>query len=712
MGAYEKAANDLHLVDSISGDNRVLSLTQYLDYKKAVNLYHLERHHEATNQFLKNINDSLVGLNPYLYYNYEYLAENYKKLNLWDSAFHYHMILHDMDNTGKLHESKQNMEALKTQYETGKKEATILAQNQVITQQRIIQWLAVGLAGLLGLFLFQARKNAKTKHEANKKLLELDTLKTRLYANITHEFRTPLTVIGGMVEQVRENPKERLDQGLQMIQRNSDRLLELVNQMLDLSKLENGKVNIQKQQGDIVAYLRYIVESFQSFAESKEIKIYFHSDLEEFVMDFDAEKIQRIIINLLSNAVKFTPAAGKVFVTVGKLISKASRAQEQQLQIQIKDTGKGIPKDQLEYIFDRFHQLDDSNTREQEGTGIGLALVKELVKLLEGHISVKSNSTLNHKDQGTEFTLLFPVSNKVSNVLSPDKLNKYKAPIKLDTSDLNSYLEKEGGDLPLEVHKPKVLLVEDNLDVITYIVSCLEDQYEIVVAKNGEEGIETAIANTPELIITDVMMPIKDGYEVCHTLKSDERTNHIPIIMLTAKADVDSKLKGLEKGADVYLSKPFNKKELLLRINKLLELRKKLQSYYFSLMASGNEVSVVGEKTIAPKEENQFVVKLKTLVESNLGNFDLNLEFICKELGMSQSQLNRKTTALVGISPNKFIRFIRLNNAKILLTDPSNNISSVAYQTGFNDPSYFGRVFKKQFNVTPLEWKESGKIQE
>ncbi len=704
--AYKKAMDDLNKVDSLSEGNRPLTLTHFLDYKKAAHAHQLKRYEEAEKLFLKNVSDSLAYLNIHLYDNYSFMVENYIKLNRWDSAYHYHMIVLEQQNKEKLHESKLNMEMLKTKYETDKKEDTILAQDQRIAQQRIIQWLVVGLAILLGLFLFQAIKSARIKNRANKKLQELDALKTKLYTNITHEFRTPLTIIGGMAAQVQENPEEWFNEGLVMIQRNTDRLLELVNQMLDLSKLESGKISLQNQQGDLVTYLKYIVESMHSFAESNKIQLHFHTEDEELIMDFDAERIQQIMINLLSNAVKFTPEEGHVYVFVRAISKKESSRNIEMLQIKVKDTGGGIPEEQLAFIFDRFHQVDDSATRAKEGTGIGLALVKELVNLMEGDISVKSNFKKQQRGQGTEFTLLLPINNVATKIHTSSSLLKNGIASVTNPEVGVSILEKEENESFLNTNKPSLLLIEDNPDVVTYIASCLQDQYQIMVAINGQEGIDIGIDKVPDLIITDVMMPIKDGFEVCHTLKTDQRTSHIPIIMLTAKADMESKMQGLEKGADVYLAKPFHKKELLIRIKKLLELRLMLQGYYLSIATSNKPESIVKVSQQIPAGDKQFVIDLKTFVELHLDDFDLSVEKLCRELGMSHSQLHRKTKAMTGLSPIKFIRFIRLDKAKTMLRNPDTNISGVAYDTGFNDPGYFGRVFKKEFGMTPIEWKE------
>ena len=343
-------------------------------------------------------------------------------------------------------------------------------------------------------------------------------------------------------------------------------------------------------------------------------------------------------------------------------------------------------------------------TRAGEGSGIGLALVKELVKLMKGDISVKSKA-----GKETEFTILLPISNVASEGQGPAPVLKYESAglAAVNNPSLPTNLEKEETEAIPGATKPRVLLVEDNPDVVAYTAFCLQGQYEIQVGKNGQEGIDIAIENIPDLIITDVMMPIKDGFEVCNTLKKDERTSHIPIIMLTAKADIESKIEGLEKGADAYLAKPFHKQELLIRIKKLLELRANLQKHYLAIAGSGAGGNNFEHNSEALAVENQFIQRLREVVESHMEDFDFTVEQFCKEVAMSHSQLHRKLTALTGLSPNKFIRHVRLSKAKVLLQNPELAINAVAYETGFNDPGYFGRVFKKEFGISPSQWKDS-----
>jgi signal transduction histidine kinase/DNA-binding response OmpR family regulator/ligand-binding sensor domain-containing protein len=569
--------------------------------------------------------------------------------------------------------------------------------------------LAVGF-GIRAYFKFKVNKvklqnQLNYQQEESQRIKELDEVKTKLYTNITHEFRTPLTVILGMAQQIKNNTTEHLDNGLNMIIRNGQSLLNLVNEMLDLSKLESGKMDLQLQDGDVINFLKYIVESFQSLAESQKKQLHFLTDLDTLYTHYDAEKIRQIVANLLSNAIKFTPEKGNVYISVSE-ITATPKSETLTLILKIKDTGIGIPESQLENIFDRFYQLDNSATRNAEGTGIGLSLTRELTKLMNGKIEV--NSPPKGASIGSEFIVSIPFTKMeaaegkiTAPLIKHTLITANEALPIIDTADVNQ-------------QSPLILLVEDNADVVAYTASCLP-HYKLAVGKDGREGFDIAKDIIPDLIITDVMMPFVDGFEMCHKLRQNEFTSHIPIIMLTAKADIESRLEGLEKGADVYLEKPF-KEELLIRIKKLLELRKKLQEYYskkigftnIDITENSTEIVVEVWPEIETAIENEFVKKLRTIIESNFNNYEFNVEQLCKQIFMSHSQLHRKLDALTGQSPNKFIRLVKLQHAKKLLQNEKLSISSIALDCGYNDAGYFTRVFKQAFGVTPQEWR--GKI--
>jgi signal transduction histidine kinase/DNA-binding response OmpR family regulator/ligand-binding sensor domain-containing protein len=550
---------------------------------------------------------------------------------------------------------------------------------------------------------------AKLKSQLNfeqleaKRVKELDTVKTQLYTNITHEFRTPLTVILGMAQQVKNNPASHLHNGLDMIIRNGQSLLNLVNEMLDLSKLETGKMHLQVVKGDIINFLRYIVESFHSLAESQRKQLHFLAEMDTVYMMYDPEKIRQIVGNLLSNALKFTAEKGNIYISISESPQRHGAAPST-LVIKVKDTGIGIPESQQQHIFDRFYQIDNSHTRKTEGTGIGLALTRELVKLMEGEITVKSPPTGSNK--GTEFTVALPLKKlpAAEDAPAPFNLKELETP----GSAIIKNVQITDGNQPHE--RPLILLVEDNADVVAYTASCLPD-YRLAVGQDGREGFEIATDIIPDLIITDVMMPFVDGFELCGQLRQDERTSHIPIIMLTAKADMESRIEGLQKGADAYLEKPFNREELLIRIKKLLELRLGLQQYYLKKAGLQNVTTLAAvtaaEEISDIKIEDAFVKKVREAIEAHLTETNFTVEHLCKRVFMSHSQLHRKLDALTGCSPNKFIRIIRLNKAKELMLEPSISIASVALDCGYNDPGYFARVFKQEFGLTPQEWRLS-----
>ncbi|MEO6000291.1 MAG: ATP-binding protein [Chitinophagaceae bacterium] len=537
-----------------------------------------------------------------------------------------------------------------------------------------------------------------------KRVKDLDLIKTQLYTNITHEFRTPLTVILGMANQLLEKPPEQFDNRVNMIIRNGRSLLNLVNELLDLSKLETGNMQLQLSNGDVIHFLRYIVESLLSLAESQQKQLHFLTEIDALYIEFDREKLRQIISNLLSNAIKFTPEKGNIYISVmeNMLTNNIDNAT---LIIKVKDTGIGIPEDQLLYVFDRFYQLDNSHTRKTEGTGIGLALTKELVKLMDGEIGVKSPPAGAFK--GSEFTVSLPIKK----VAATEEAIQYE--VKKQTS-LPKLAPPEfrisiADNEEKNINAPLILLVEDNADVVAYTASCLSD-YKLAVGRDGREGFDIAMDMIPDLIISDLMMPFMDGFELVNKLRHNENTSHIPVIILTAKADMTSKIEGLQQGADAYLEKPFNKEELLVRIKKLLEMRKNLQQYY--LKKAGIHGDTSAEPVIVPYKkishhsiEDSFVKRVREAVEQNLTDVNFTVEKLSKQVFMSHSQLHRKLEALTGCSPSKFMRMIRLEKAKELLQRPSNSIASVSLDCGYNDPGYFAKVFKQEFGLTPQEWR-------
>lgn len=556
-----------------------------------------------------------------------------------------------------------------------------------------LYWLLLSLL-LIAIYRYQRRRwqlqtALRLEQQEAGKLKELDILKTNLYTNITHEFRTPLTVVLGLSKIVQEKlatlSATKIIDHLQTIDRNSRSLLKLVNQMLDLSKIEAGKLQANYIQSDIISYLNSIVDSLTHYAKSNKIEIHVIHEFATHHMDFDPEKLEQVINNILSNAIKFTPAGGHIYLL--------TNVQEEiaQFHIKIKDTGLGIPAEEIPHIFNRFYQIEQSSTRQGEGTGIGLALTKELLNLMQGQILVESEI-----DSGSMFEVILPI-NRVASIQTTTGLSSVSSnPLQAEARSKVPSIESHKEIHLSEESKPLVLLVEDNIDVRFYVREILTDQFQIEEAQDGQEGIDKAIERIPDLIITDIMMPKKDGLELCMTLKEDERTSHIPIVMLTAKADLDSRLAGLSTGANAYLSKPFSREELLLRLNNLLTWGKKLKERYQGITPD----SSITVANAALEVEDAFVKKVREAIESHLSDVEFSAEELAKQVYLSRTQVHRKLKALTGKSTGQFIHTVRLHHALNLLKETDMSITQIAYEAGYKEVSYFSRLFAEEFGKT------------
>jgi signal transduction histidine kinase/DNA-binding response OmpR family regulator/ligand-binding sensor domain-containing protein len=582
------------------------------------------------------------------------------------------------------------------------------------------------MAAAYAVFLFlkkrwELQNQLQNEQREALRLKELDAFKSRLYTNITHEFRTPLTVILGMAEELEVGSQEqgRIAKTLGLVKRNGQNLLRLVNQLLDLSKLEDKSFKLRLQFGDIVPFLRYVTESFQSYANSQNLSLRFVSTMEKLEMDFDPEQVQQVLTNLIGNAIKFTPSGGEISVGMRDeglgMRGQGSGMRDEgsgmnprrsssliphpsSLIISVSDTGIGISAAELPHIFDRFYQVDGSTTQAGEGTGIGLAHTLELVKLMQGKIEVESEL-----GKGTKFTIQLPVvhlpgTQPLTSPQPPDPLKREPKPlisaelgrvdISSDSTVSGSPFRGSGGS-----HEGNnLLLIEDNADVVVYLKSILSEKYHVSVAYNGRIGIEMALENVPDLIVSDVMMPEKDGYQVLDTLKNDQLTSHIPIILLTAKADAASKVAGLKRGADAYLSKPFDKKELLATLEMMLENRRRMVAFFASQMAVPSEGIAI---------EDAFIQKVRKIVAENFADENFALPQLCDQLNMSRSQLFRKMKALTDTSPSDFIRDFRMQQARTLLESRQFSVKEVAYKVGFKDISHFSKSFQEAFGVSP-----------
>lgn len=559
---------------------------------------------------------------------------------------------------------------------------------------RALQQQLTEIKALSGQALIQERQTQELK--------ELDSLKSRFFANLSHEFRTPLSLIIGSVEKLQQDEQHLERRAVdrrsdyQLIERSAGRLLKLINQLLDLSRLEVGKLELHPQPGEITDFLQGMAGSFASLFESKAITYHYSVPLQPFWVLMDSDKLEKIISNLLTNAYKFTPANGRVRFSVSV---EALQTGTYELQLIIEDTGIGIANHQLSRIFDRFYQVDDSATRSYEGTGIGLSLVKELVELHGGHIQVES--TLG---SGTNFRVRLPLDTVPPGEIPDRKNTESEIPLADPVTLLLPTIEnppQTGKQMGRSEH---LLIVEDNGELRQFLVSHLSKTYVVSTEENGTCGYQTALKIIPDLILSDVMMPGLDGMHLCERLKTDERTSHIPIILLTARADLDSKLKGLETGADDYIPKPFSMPELQVRVRNLLESRKKLRERF------SRQIILQPTELVVTSLDEQFLRKALAVTEANLTNADFDVALFSRELGLSRTQLHRKLTALTDQSPNEFIRAIRLQRAADLLRQQQGNVAEVAYQVGFSSANYFTKCFRDVYGQTPTEYARESAV--
>lgn len=521
---------------------------------------------------------------------------------------------------------------------------------------------------------------------------ELAQLKTQFFTNISHEFRTPLTLIlGPLTELVQKNPAYTT---YQLMHRNASRLLGLVNQLLDLSKLDAGQLQPMVQSGNLTEWLRLLTGSFSSLADSKDIRLTFSAETNRFDSAyFDRDKTEKITTNLLSNALKFTPAGGSVHVRLAESATKEA-------VIQIQDMGIGIPANQQELIFKRFHQVSGHSALNAEGTGIGLALVRELVGVLKGSVAVDSQV-----GKGTTFTVTLPVD------VQPDA-NPQKTASEIDnlvkpSPDKNSVNPPDlaapvSNSIPDRANLPVLLIIDDNDDIRQYIRQVVADAYRIIEAVDGQSGLKKATETIPDIIICDWMMPNMDGMAFCETLKTQSTTNHIPVIMLTAKASTENRIEGLGYGADDYLTKPFHSVELRVRLDNLLAQRQKLRERF------SRELSLKPTRVQVSSVEELFLQLSISIVEQHMSDSSFSVEQLAEALSLSRMQLHRKLKALTNQSATEFVRHIRLQRAADLLAARSATVSEVAFTVGFESLSYFSKSFKEQFGVLPSEYEGVG----
>ncbi|MBN2173845.1 MAG: tetratricopeptide repeat protein [Bacteroidales bacterium] len=648
---------------------------------------------------------------------YRILSEAHSKLQNFEHAYHFHKLYKSYNDSIQNVEVVKQITEMESKFENEKKEneiAVLNAENEKqelkLQKQRSQRNLMIGLTAFVLVIFVILIWNFRNKQKINKKLKELNLIKSRFFANISHEFRTPLTLLLGPLEKLLKNPKQEEKELIKIMHRNASRLLMLDNQLLDLSKLESGKLKLEVFKDDIIKVLKGMAMSFQSLAEKQKIDFQIHFPNNEIEAWFDHDKLEKIVYNLLSNAMKFTPEKGKVAFDLSFISDRKNhpgtirKIPGQIICISVIDTGPGISEEHQTFIFDRFYQVDSKLNRKFEGTGLGLSLTKELVELHHGFIDLESTP-----GEGSVFRVYLPVEERayaVEEIVTEPSINNISKDIEFP-SGIDDRIEDLEDQDPFEKSIDKsaceyqILIVEDNPDMRRYISDCFDSRYKILEAVDGEKGLQTAVKAIPDLIISDLMMPEMDGTELCKNLKSDVRTSHIPVILLTALASVEDRIKGLETGADDYIAKPFNRQELQTRVHNLIFQRKKLiERFSKSVRLEPKDIAITSL-------DEQFIEKLISRIEKDLANPDLNLEVLIEEAHLSRSQLHRKLKALTGMSATEFIRAIRLKRAAQLLEQQYGTIAETVYAVGFNNLSYFSKCFQKQFGVSPKEYIEN-----
>ena len=576
------------------------------------------------------------------------------------------------------------------------------------TNQRMLLYLSITAIVLITVFLLMAirayRAKSKTNSElkrqkeqleiVSKQLEEATQAKLLFFTNISHEFKTPLSLILGPVQTLLAHnslPKEEQDL-LFLIKKNSNRLLHLISEVIEFRSYENNKMQMYFTKGNLKSFLNELNSFFTDRIKQKKLNFQFVAEDTSFEMAFDKEKVEKIYFNLLSNALKFTPQEGSINVSLTKEGLPLPPFKGEVAVLRVFNSGSYIPKDKQNEVFEHFYKINPDS----EGSGIGLALVQALVASHNGTISVEST-----EGEGTTFVIRLPFSQEQVSAKAVYDSNYIETHLdllpSLPASDEKLKLPTV---VPSAPEKPTVLIVEDNEDMRQFIRYILSDNYNLIEAENGEEGFEVAKKHLPDVVISDVMMPKTDGFDLCQLLKTNVATNHIPVILLTAYALDEQKQVGFESGADAYISKPFNVKLLKTRVRKLIENRKKIRESFSNFLLNETKQETLG------KVEQQFITDFTQYVENSIANPELNIDEIADALGLSRSNLYRKIKSLTDYSPNELIRTIRVKYAKQLLNSKAKSISEVAYEVGFSSPSYFAKCFKDFYNESPTEYLE------
>ena len=548
------------------------------------------------------------------------------------------------------------------------------------------------IAGILIIIYSSQAQKRKIEHELKFEKLEhdkeaqLNELKTKFFMNVSHEFRTPLTVIHGPIERMITNNDYKIEaQEAQTMLRNTERLIGLLDQLLELRKVEKGKTKIKLELLDLNLFTKDVIQLFRTIAFEKNITLEFTAS-SRVKLWADRDKMEKVLSNLLSNAIKFTPDNGRIIVEVSE--NQDPLKEIVNAEISVIDNGIGMSQEEIVHIFNRFESLDESKSN-PKGIGIGLSLANELVKYHHGTIKVDSNV-----GQGTAFTVILPKQREI--------YKNDKDVVFIEDTVPELIKDEQPTDTSTKVDERKtILVVDDNRDIRQYVSGILKN-YNVIEAESVEEAETYLEGNMPNLIVSDVILPGKDGYEFCKQIKSEQNTSHIPVILMTAKGNDDNRIQGLEQGADAFIPKPFSERIMKVWVEKLFAAQQKMLDYYMSQILYSSKGS--GEKKTSLKDS--FLEKARKIIEKDIANPDLSVEMLSKQMNMSRSNLHIKFKAIINQTPSDFIRIIRLNHAAQLLLNGENNIVEAAYGSGFNSPSYFTKCFKQYFKKTPTEFVE------
>lgn len=590
----------------------------------------------------------------------------------------------------------QHIQNIRIKYERESKDQQMLAMQRDIEQERLIKRVflfsslcIILLCAVIIVFLWYVIRIRSKNHKMQ---VQIQQAKDHFFMNITHEFRTPLTIILGFGRQMTDGvltTKEEMKKAGGMILRQGNGLLDLVNQLLDIAKQRSVVDQPLYRHGDAVTYIRMLAECHQILAQDKNIEFLFTAKQSTVMMDFIPSYLTKIVRNLLSNAIKFTPKHGEVRASVEE--------EKDKLKLVVRDNGQGIPSDDLPYIFDLFYQAQ--NPSADVGSGVGLALTNQLVEAMNGTIEVESKVGV-----GTTFTVSLPLkAARQGAVIKPIETYEPESPNYNQEPEESIEVPEESIEEPETTQKNavSVLVVEDNADVARYIGMQIGHKYQLYFAHDGVEGLERALSLMPDLIVTDLLMPRKDGLEMCREIKMSEVLNHIPVIMITARSTDADRLEGLKAGADAYLVKPFSADELKLRIINLIKQREVMREKY----ALSSNVHV-NNMTALNKLDKEFLHKFIDYVYAHMNNGMVTVESVAADLCMTPKQLRSKTVAITGENPSAYIQKIRLEKAqRMLKVKPDMSIGEIALKCGFEDFAYFSRVFKKKYGVMPSQYR-------